>query len=76
MTFEIIDRVLNTSNLPPGTDDSLEEEIMETQEELNNARKYFNSVSDPELVDYATYILKAAESKHAYLLKKKKDKQN
>ncbi|AGB40071.1 Protein of unknown function (DUF2508) [Halobacteroides halobius DSM 5150] len=73
MAFEIIARVLNDSSLSTRVDEKLEEEIIEAQEEFNKARKYFDSVSDPDLIDHAIYRLKAAESKYTYLLKKKKD---
>ncbi|GAB6099702.1 hypothetical protein JCM16358_15810 [Halanaerocella petrolearia] len=76
MTFEITDRVLNNYNFSARVDKDLEEEIIEAREEFNNAKKYFDSVSDPDLIDHAIYLLKAAESKHTYLLKKKKDIKN
>jgi hypothetical protein len=36
--------------------------------ELDISRNYFNSVSDPNLVDYAIYMEDAAKAKYAYLL--------
>ena len=47
----------------------LEEKIEEAKTEWQEARKYFDLVSDPELVDYAIYLLEAAERKYQYLLK-------
>ncbi|MDF2674708.1 MAG: hypothetical protein K0R09_2976 [Clostridiales bacterium] len=41
-------------------------------EELDNIRKYFEVVDDPELIDYAIYREKAAIMKLSYLLKKAK----
>ena len=49
----------------------LEERIEEAKEEWQEARNYFDLVSDPELVDYAIYLLGAAERKYQYLLKMK-----
>ncbi|MCE5286621.1 MAG: YaaL family protein [Pelosinus sp.] len=36
------------------------------------AKWYFNAVTEPELIDYAIYMIKAAELKYIYLLKKAK----
>jgi len=72
MPFEFIDRIFNFSNISTGFDDNLEEKIIEAREEWDDARSYFNSVSDPDLIDHAIYLLEAAESKYRYLLKKKK----
>lgn len=52
----------------------LEEKIEEAKEEWQEAREYFDLVSDPELVDYAIYLLGAAERKYQYLLKMKQQK--
>ncbi|MCK8817099.1 DUF2508 family protein [Natroniella sulfidigena] len=52
--------------------DKLSQDLEETQKELNRARRYFNSVSDPDLIDHAIYLLEAAQKKYTYLLKKKK----
>ncbi len=52
--------------------DDLNKELKEAKEEWFKAKKYFDSVSEPELVDHAIYLLEAAETKYTYLLKKKK----
>ena len=44
--------------------------INDAQREWQEAQNYFNNVSDPELVDHASYLLQAAERKYMYLLKK------
>lgn len=36
------------------------------------AKQYFNFVTEPELLDYAIYMIKATEVKYMYLLKKAK----
>ena len=35
-----------------------------------DAQRYFNTVTDPDLIDYALYNIKACERKYIYLLKK------
>lgn len=38
--------------------------------EWERARAYFDNVTDPDLVDHATYEIKAAERKYMYLLRR------
>ena len=52
----------------------LEEELEAAKKEWQEARQYFNLVSDPDLVEHAIYLLEAAEKKYNYLLKQKKKK--
>ncbi len=47
--------------------------LYEAMREWNIAQQYFDSVSDPELVDYAVYSLEASKKKYTYLLKKARD---
>ncbi len=47
--------------------------IEQARQEWLNAKAYFDSVDDPDLVDYAVYSVEAAERKYMYLLKKAKD---
>lgn len=56
-------------------DPTLIEEIERAQKEWKEARNYFNIVSEPELVDYATYKIEAARVKYMYLLNKAKRRQ-
>ncbi|OCL25800.1 hypothetical protein U472_15890 [Orenia metallireducens] len=72
MPFELISRIFNFSNFTTGSNDNLEEKIIEAREEWDEARSYFNSVSDPDLIDHAIYLLEAAESKYRYLLRQKR----
>lgn len=39
------------------------------RQEWNQARSYFDHVTDPDLVDYAIYEIEAAERKYMYLLR-------
>ena len=38
--------------------------------DLHAAESYFNSISDPELVEYAAYEVEAARRKYEYLLRR------
>lgn len=42
--------------------------------EINTAEKFFQYVSDPELVDVAIYELEARKSRYRYLIKVAKEK--
>lgn len=41
--------------------------------EWATAVQYFESVSDPDLVDHAIYVMEAARKKYVYLLKKARE---
>ncbi|MDI6601855.1 MAG: YaaL family protein [Thermoanaerobacteraceae bacterium] len=43
--------------------------IERAKEEMQYAENYFESVSDPDLIDHAIYYREAARKKYAYLLK-------
>ena len=45
-------------------------DIERARKQWLRARKYFHSVSDPELVDHASYRIQAARTKYMYLLNK------
>ena len=51
----------------------LAEEVRSAHLDWVQSQKYFESVSDPELVDYSIYVLEAAERKYMYLLKKARE---
>lgn len=38
-----------------------------------SSKQYFESVSDPDLVDHAIYVMEAAQKKYVYLLKKARE---
>lgn len=46
--------------------------VNQAHAEWINAQNYFNSVSEPELVDYAIYNMEAARKKYMYMLKQAK----
>ncbi|WP_027339734.1 DUF2508 family protein [Halonatronum saccharophilum] len=84
MSFQLISRWFNFGPLikedkkvdQEGANYSLEDQLEEAREEWEDARKYFNSIEDPGLLDHAIYLIEAAESKYQYLLQKKKEKEN
>ena len=47
--------------------------IEEAKKDWQEARAYFNTVTEPELVDHAIYALGAAEKRYVYLLKKARE---
>ncbi len=53
-----------------GSVPTLEEAAEQARDEWVRASAYFDQVVDPDLVDYATYSLRAAERKFVYLLKR------
>ncbi len=60
--------------LPPEQDDPQQDpallyEVRLALQDMNDAQNYFNSISDPELVDYALYEVEAARRKYEYLLR-------
>lgn len=48
-------------------------EIKDAVDALESARRYFDYVDDPQLIEYAIYSEKAAISRLSYLLKKAKE---
>ena len=49
-------------------------EIKKVQNEISAAERFFQFVSDPELVDVAIYNLETKKSKYRYLIKVAKEK--
>lgn len=47
--------------------------IRKAHQEWLHASKYFNAITDPDLVDYAALSIKTAEKKYVYLLKKARE---
>jgi len=58
------------------TDNSLVEIIDRAKEEWLDAGRIFEEVTDPMLIDYAVYQLKASEKKYMYLIKIAKKENN
>ncbi|MEW5935226.1 MAG: YaaL family protein [Bacillota bacterium] len=53
----------------PAGDPPVDELVWQAQRELEAAQAYFESVSDPDLVDHACYLLEAAQKRYSYLLR-------
>ncbi|HHU69155.1 MAG TPA: YaaL family protein [Thermoanaerobacterales bacterium] len=53
---------------PPYND--LIDAVEAARQEWLTAKKYFESVTDPDLIDHAVYLMEAAQRKYMYLLKK------
>lgn len=51
----------------------LADEVKSAHLEWIQSQKYFESVSDPELVDHAIFLEEAARRKYMYLLKKARE---
>lgn len=49
------------------------DEIEKAHKDWINSKIYFSSVMDPDLIDHAIYMEKAARKKYEYLLKKAKN---
>jgi len=54
---------------------SLVEMVNNAKEEWVDAKKFFEEVTDPALIDHAIYRIEAAERKYVYLLKLANDEQ-
>ncbi|CUH95655.1 hypothetical protein P22_1729 [Propionispora sp. 2/2-37] len=50
----------------------LPELVEQARKEWLYAQQYFNNVNEPDLVEYAIYLIKASEKKYNYLLKQAK----
>ena len=50
-------------------DRAYREQVQRALEDWKKATAYFESVSDPELVDYAVYGMEAAKKRYIYLLR-------
>lgn len=52
---------------------TVEQAVEDARREWLRAVSYFDQVVEPELIDYATFSLRAAERKYVYLLKKARE---
>lgn len=53
-------------------EESLANEIKDAIEELESARRLFNEVNDPELIEYAIYNENSASERLSHLIRKAK----
>jgi len=47
--------------------------VEKARQEWKDAYNYFNEVTDPDLIEYATYLIETNRRKYIYLLKKTKE---
>lgn len=55
---------------PPNAEDEYAEGARKALRELQSAERYFNAISDPELVEYALYEIEASRRKYEYMMRK------
>ncbi|AEM77575.1 MULTISPECIES: DUF2508 family protein [Thermoanaerobacter] len=75
MLFDYLKEIAVTKNIYDYNSENyqLVNEVRQTIKELKDAEIYFQSVTDPDLVDYAIYRLESLKRKYIYLLKKAKE---
>ncbi|UNC90658.1 DUF2508 family protein [Candidatus Contubernalis alkaliaceticus] len=62
---------LKSDNVPEQNEkDTMLETIEQARIEMNQAKSFFDFVSEPEQVDQAIYALNAAEKKYMFFLKR------
>lgn len=73
---DIIGNMLNNLQSPMETDENEDfiRTVFKAKQEMLDAQCYFDSVTDPELIDHAIYKMEAAKSQYVYLLKLAKNK--
>lgn len=54
-------------------DSELLQAVVQAQREWETAKKIFETVTDPDLVDYAIYQVQAAQKRYTYLLRQAKE---
>ncbi|WP_352420347.1 YaaL family protein [Proteiniborus sp.] len=54
-------------------DERFLEQLNQAHEEWHNAELYFQSVTEPDLIDYAIYKMEASKTKYVYLLKQARE---
>ena len=67
-TFRWNNRTLGVSQVP-----DLAQALEQARREWRYAKLYFNSVTDPDLIDHAVFYMGATEKKYVYLLKRAKE---
>jgi hypothetical protein len=67
---KILTSLVESDPLPAAPMPALSDAVEQARREWLAAQRYYNSVSDSDLVDHAVYLMQAAEKKYMYLLKK------
>ncbi len=59
----------STQSIAESPDVDMLDQVQQARREWENAQRYFECVSDPELVDHAILLREAAQKKYMYLLR-------
>lgn len=70
---QVSDKLLENGTLGMSSLPTLTESLEQAREEWLSSRAYFETVSDPDLVDHAIYMMEAAEKRYIYLLKRARE---
>ncbi|MFA5523213.1 MAG: YaaL family protein [Tissierellales bacterium] len=54
-------------------DEKFLDQLSQAHEEWQNAEIYFQSITEPDLIDYAIYKMEASRTKYIYLLKQARE---
>lgn len=75
--ISIINNIKNRVSAPQKIekDEKLYEMLEEAHEEWENAEKYFQNITEPDLIDYATFKIETAKRKYAYILKQMREQE-
>lgn len=57
-------------DMEPSAEGEYTDEAKKALEQWHAAENYFNSINDPDLVEYALYEVEAARRKYEYLMRK------
>jgi hypothetical protein len=72
--LERFKRLVNPFYIPePAAGSVFLRELQDAWKEWGYARQYFNTVTEPDLVDLAIYSMSVTEKKYLYLLKKARE---
>lgn len=66
---EMADTMLERLPSVKSTEAKLVDQVEQAQREWQLAHRFFESATDPDLIDYAIYNLQATERRYTYLLK-------
>lgn len=72
MIFRFLEIIKRKPSLK-GSSISLIDAIEKTKSDWLDAKKMYDMVTDPDLIDHAIYLIKANEAKYNYLLRKAKE---
>jgi hypothetical protein len=71
--LDLSSKLLSEEKLFQAPNIRIDEEIERARQEWIKAQKYFECVTEPDLIDHAIFVEEAALRKYTYLLKKARD---